>query len=84
MKIPRRDRFRYWWAWNKYDVFYHCVTVAAIGIALVIGGCVFDSPPNVKVLASAAQEPESKEEVGRRLPATACSLSTFSVKGGLK
>jgi hypothetical protein len=43
MKIHRRDRFRYWWAWNKYDVFYHCVTVAAIGIALVIGGCASDS-----------------------------------------
>jgi hypothetical protein len=43
MKLQRRDRLRYWWAWNKYDVYHHCVTVAAVCVALAIGGCVFDS-----------------------------------------
>lgn len=44
-------------------------------------GCIIalasDISANVKVLASAAQEPESKEEADRRLPATACCASSL-------
>lgn len=56
MKITRKERFVYWWAWNKYDVIHHAVTVAAICIALIISGCVVDSLPNAKVVTSAAKE----------------------------
>lgn len=60
MKIDRRDRLRYWWAWNKYDVFHYAVTVAAICIALAIGGCVLNSLPNAKVVAPPPQDSASK------------------------
>jgi hypothetical protein len=48
MKITRKQRFVYCWAWQKYDVFHHAVTVAAICVALIIGGCVCNSLQNVQ------------------------------------
>jgi hypothetical protein len=60
MKMDRRDRLRYWWAWNKYDMYHHCVTVAAVCIALAISGCVFNSLHNARAMTPGANENENE------------------------
>jgi hypothetical protein len=56
--------------------------ILEVGDAVVSGHLI--SSHNVKVLATAAQEPENQEEADRRLPATACCVSSFDVDAALE
>lgn len=62
-KLSRMDRLKYWWAWHKYDVFHHAVTVAAICIAFAISQCVMNSLPNARAVTPGATESEPEPKL---------------------